>query len=219
MFNHLLALFYNHLQAISDLLNYLMIIGVIAASISGAIRAIEAKMDITGAVLLAFITANAGGTIRDLILGAQVFWVHDQIYIWLTLIIGALTFISIFFKRKVINNKRLRNILIVTDAMGLAAFCLAGVEKSVNFGQNEVIAIIMGIWTAIGGGVIADVISNRVPLVFSQELYISVAFIGASCYLVLSNYMDHIVASLIAAIIMICIRLYSVQFKWKLPTI
>ncbi|MFN7094522.1 MAG: trimeric intracellular cation channel family protein, partial [Burkholderiales bacterium] len=132
----------NHLQEISYLLYFFMIFGVIAASISGAIRAIEAKMDITGAVLLAFLAANAGGTIRDILLNSTVFWIKDQFYIWLTFIVGAVTFIIIYFKSKVFDNKKLRAILIITDAMGLAAFSLAGVEKSISLGQNNLIAVI-----------------------------------------------------------------------------
>jgi len=210
----------SHLEGISYLLYFFMISGVLAASISGAIRAIEAKMDITGAILLAFITANAGGTVRDLILGSRVFWIKDQFFIWITLITGALTFIWVYYKGRILGNKKLNTILIVTDAMGLAAFSLAGVEKSLNFGQNNIIAIIMGVWTAIGGGIIGDIISNRVPLVFSQELYISVAFLGSVCYLLtIAMSVNNIIAGMIAAIAMILLRLYSVKFKWKFPTV
>ncbi len=209
----------NHLQEISYLLMAFMIIGVIACSISGALRAVDAKMDITGAILLAFIASNAGGTVRDVILGSQVFWMKDQFYIWLTFIIGAFTYIFIYHKRKVLGNHKLRIMLIVTDAMGLAAFSLAGVEKCIACGQNGVIAVIFGIWTAIGGGVIADVISNRVPLVFSQELYITVAFIGSLAYYLMYWHINHIIAGMIAAIIMILLRLCSVKYKWKYPAI
>ena len=209
----------NHLQEISYLLMSFMIIGVVACSISGALRAAEARMDITGAILLAFITSNAGGTVRDIILGSKVFWITDQFYIWLTFIIGALTYIFIYHKRKVLGSQRLHTMLIVTDAMGLAAFSLAGVEKSIVFGQNGVIAVIFGIWTAIGGGVLADIISNRIPLVFSQELYITVAFVGSLAYYLMYGHMNHVVAGMIAAIMMILLRLYSVKYNWKFPAI
>lgn len=208
-----------HLQQISTLLYAFTMIGVVACSISGVIRAINAKMDITGAILLAFVTSNGGGTFRDLILGSQVFWIHDQIYIWLTFLIGAATYTLFYFKRKVLSNKRLFTILIVTDAFGLAAFSLAGVEKSIACGQNNGIAIIMGVWTAVGGGILADVISNRIPLVFSEELYITVAFLGSICYLTLYGQINNVLASMVAAVLMVVVRLYSVKYKWKFPTI
>lgn len=208
-----------HPEKINLLLASFMIVGVIAASISGALRAIEAKMDITGAILLAFLASNSGGTVRDVILNSTVFWVKDQFYIWLTLVVGALTFTIVYFQSKVITSRKLHRALIITDAMGLAAFSLAGVEKSLACGQNNVIAIIMGIWTAIGGGIIADIISNRIPLVFSQELYITVAFVGSILYLTLTNYIDHTTAAMIATIIMVMLRLYSVKYNLRYPII
>jgi uncharacterized membrane protein YeiH len=205
---------------INLLLNSFMLFGVAAASISGAIRAVESKMDITGAILLAFITACAGGTIRDVIFNVDVFWIHEQMYIWLTCIIGAATFIFIYYGWRILGNKKINFILIVTDAMGIAAFSLAGVEKTLALGQNDVVAVVMGVWTAIGGGVIADVISNRVPLVFTQELlYITVAFFGSVCYLILANHINHATAGIIAATFMIGLRLLSVKYKWSLPSI
>ncbi|MBP9743279.1 MAG: trimeric intracellular cation channel family protein [Burkholderiales bacterium] len=204
---------------ISYVLMSFMIIGVVATSISGALRAIESKMDITGAILLAFIASNAGGTVRDIILNSPIFWMEDQFYIWITLVIGALTFILVYYNRKLLSNQRLHTLLIVTDAMGLAAFCLAGVEKTTTYGQNDLIAVLMGVWTAVGGGICADIIANRVPLVFSSEFYLTVAFAGAICYLFLNPYLGNILAGMVATIIMVLFRLYSVKFKWKLPTI
>ncbi len=209
----------NHLQQISSLLYIFMIVGVIASSISGVIRAIEAKMDITGAILLAFITANGGGTIRDVILNSEVFWIHDQIYIWLTLLTGGATFITFYFKRHILNHKILYLILIITDAFGLAAFSLAGVEKAIHYEQSTLVIILMGVWTAIGGGILADIISNRVPLVFSSELYITVSLLGSICYLMLYGHLNDIVASMITAVLIIALRLCSVKYRLKFPTI
>ncbi|MFN8770195.1 MAG: trimeric intracellular cation channel family protein [Neisseriaceae bacterium] len=223
--SHVLPLLSNqlphHLNGINLILNLFMVGGVIAASISGVFRAVEARMDITGAILLAFINSNAGGTVRDLILNTTVFWIADQFYIWITFIVGIITFIIVYFKNKVIGSRKLHKLIIVTDAMGLAAFCLAGVQKSIAIGESPSIAIMMGVWTAIGGGVAADVIANRVPLVFSQELYMTVAFLGALCYLLLVTLlgMNPAIASIFAVFIMISLRLYSVKYKLKLPIV
>ncbi|MBY0379206.1 MAG: trimeric intracellular cation channel family protein [Burkholderiales bacterium] len=214
----------SHITEINLILYLFMVVGVIASSISGVFRAIEARMDITGAILLAFINSNAGGTVRDLILGTRVFWVQDQFYIWMTFIIGGITFAIVYFKNRVINSRKLYRLLIITDAMGLAAFSLAGVQKTLAMdagGHMYPIAIMMGILTAIGGGVTADIISNRVPLVFSQELYITVAFIGAMCYmfLVVTLNMNPAIAGIFAAFVMVSLRLYSVKHKIVLPII
>ncbi len=219
--NNILYFINNHSNQFNLILYFFMIFGVIASSISGTIRAIESNMDITGAILLAFLNSNAGGTIRDMILNTKIFWVVDHFYIWLTFIVGSVSFLIIYYNNKFITSRKLHRLLIVTDAMGLAAFCLAGVEKSLNFDQGYLIAIIMGIWTAIGGGVISDVISNRVPLVFSKELYITVALFGTLSYIFMTTFLNinHAIAGILAAIIMISLRIYSVKYKIKLPII
>lgn len=208
-----------HLNDMNDILSCFMIIGVITASINGSLRAIRAKMDMTGAILLSFLAANGGGTVRDLLLGTTVFWIKEQSYIWLTLGVGLISFLILYNRRNVIGSRILYKFLLVTDAMGLAAFSLAGVEKAISLNQNWVIAVIMGIWTAVGGGILADIISNQVPTVLSKELYITISCLGAILYLVLYNMMNGIVAGIIAAIFMVLFRLYSIKLKLSYPTI
>ena len=208
----------NYIEHINLLLDIFMILGVSACGVSGALRAVDSKMDITGAVLLAFVTSNAGGTLRDLILNAPVFWIKNHLYIWLSLGIGALTYILCGIEPKLLTSRRLTKLVLISDALGLGVFCLAGVEKSFITGQNFSIAIIMGVWTAVGGGVIADVIANRIPLVFSSELYITVAFVGALVYIGLSLIMLQVLDALIAIIFMVTLRMLSVNYGWKLPT-
>ena len=187
------------IEHINLLLNVFLVIGVIACSISGALRAIDSKMDLTGALLLAFVISNAGGTFRDLILAAPVFWIKDNYYVWLSLTIGALTYMLFYYAPQLLANRRLNQLLLITDAIGLG--------------------VIMGIWTAVGGGIIADVIANRVPLVFSSELYITVSLCGAILYIILSLFMLHALAGFIAVIFMVAFRMLSVKFHWKLPII
>lgn len=207
------------IEHINLLLAVFLIIGVIACSISGALRAIDSKMDVTGALLLAFIISNAGGTIRDLILKAPVFWIKDNYYVWLSLIIGASTYMLFYYLPKLLTNRRLNQLLLITDAIGLGVFCIAGVEKSFIMEQPAGIAIIMGVWTAVGGGIIADVIANRIPLVFSSELYITVSLCGAILYIALSAIMLHALAGFIAVIFMVIFRMLSVKLHWKLPIV
>lgn len=204
---------------INTFLEACIIIGVIACSISGVLRAIDSKMDITGALLLAFVVANAGGTFRDLFLNAPIFWIANHLYIWLSLAIGAGTFIICYYKPTLLAHRRLNQMLLLTDAIGIGVFCLAGIEKSFLMHQNASIAIIMGIWTAVGGGVIADIIANRVPLVFSSELYITVCLAGAIIYIALLAVTLQVLAALIAVIFMVALRMLSVKYHWKLPII
>lgn len=209
----------NYINHLNLLLHIFSLIGVIACAISGTLRAVDSKMDITGAILLAFIVSNAGGTIRDMILGAPIFWIKDNSYVWLSTTVGGLVFIMIYFNDKILSHQTLNKLLILTDSIGLAIFCLVGVEKAVLYNQHILIVILLGVWTAVGGGVIADVIANRVPLVFSSELYITVAFFGAVLYINLSTIFIQEVAGFIAVSCMIILRILSVKYHLKLPII
>ena len=204
---------------INLLFEIFLVVGVIACAISGALRAIESHMDITGAILLAFVISNAGGTMRDLILNTQVFWIKQTFYIWLSIAIGFATYSLCYFKPLLVSSRRLSSLVITTDAIGLGVFCLVGVEKSIALGQSNLVAIVMGILTAIGGGVLADVIANRVPLVFSSELYITVSFCGAILYLILNLFLPQSLAGFIAVIFMILLRMLSVRKHWTFPII
>lgn len=209
----------NHIEEINHLLSAFMIIGVFASSINGVLRAIRAKMDIAGAILLSFITANGGGTVRDLLLGTTVFWIKEQFYIWLTLIIGIVSFFIIYKNRHVISSSSVYKFLLITDSMGLAAFSLAGVEKAQSCHQNITISLMMGVWTAVGGGILADIASNEVPIVLTKEIYATIAFLGSLFYFILHNLMNDTLAAIISAVFMIAFRLYSVKIGLKYPTI
>lgn len=208
-----------YVEHVNELLDVCTIIGVVACAISGALRAIDSKMDITGAMLLAFMVANGGGTIRDLILGTEVFWIKNHYYIWLAILVGILTFVCVYFNPVLFAKKIVYNLLLVTDAIGLAVFTLVGAEKSQYLGFSFSIAFLMGVWTAVGGGILADVIANRTPLVFSSELYLTISALGSVLYLWLCHVMDHRLASVIAVVFMIIARLLSIRYRLKYPII
>lgn len=196
-----------------------MLLGVVASSISGSLRAIEVRMDITGSILLAFLVANFGGTMRDIILGVPVFWINNTFYLLVSVFVGAVTFIIIYYRRKFIGNYKLYQALLISDAFGLAAFSLAGVDKALISGYSYEIAITMGVCTAIGGGIVADIVANRIPLVFSQELYITIAFLGSLLYLLLGFYFINAISGIIAISFMIMLRLISIKYGIKFPII
>lgn len=208
-----------YIEHINTILDVFVFIGICASAISGSLRAIDSKMDITGAILLAFVVANAGGTFRDIFLNVPIFWMANHLYIWLSIGIGSITFMLCYYKPKLLGHRKLQQMLIFTDAIGLGIFCVVGVEKATLLGQNSSIAIIMGIWTAVGGGVIADIIANRIPLVFSSELYITVCLAGAISYMGLSQLLPQVIAAFSAVIFMVLLRILSVKYHWRLPIV
>ncbi len=151
-------------------------IGVFVFALSGGIAAVRKEMDLFGVLVLAFLTAVGGGTLRDLILDAPVFWLADT----LSLILCAIGGLAAFFLHRPLEGFRP---LRWADAAGLALFSVAGAAKAASLGHGFVIVLIMGTMTASAGGLLRDVVANRVPvLLLPGELYATAALLGAGVY-------------------------------------
>lgn len=197
-----------------QLLIILTYVAVIASAISGALEARKHQMDIVGATTIAFVNAFGGGTLRDMLLGrTPVFWINDP---WLT--ITTFVFAILTFYRFETFSKRL---LIFADAMGLSIFSILGATYALQINISPIVAILMGVVTGIFGGVLRDVLSNRIPSVFRQstELYATCSFIGTSLFIVLSAlHVNTLLASLAGAATVFILRLFAVGFKVTLPS-
>lgn len=150
-------------------------IGVFVFALSGGLAAVRQRMDLFGVVALAFLPAIGGGTLRDVILDAPVFWLTD------TLVLGlaALGGLAAFFLHRVIEAFRP---LRWADAAGMALFAVAGAAKAADLGQPFVIVLIMGVMTATAGGLLRDVVANLDPLLLREDIYATAALLGASVY-------------------------------------
>jgi uncharacterized membrane protein YeiH len=202
------------LLSMDQLLFILTYIAVIASSISGALEARKHQMDIVGATTIAFVNAFGGGTLRDMMLGrTPVFWVNDP---WLT--VTTLVFAVFAFYRLETFSKRL---LITADAIGLGIFSILGATYALQLNISPIVSILMGVVTGVFGGVLRDVLSNRIPNVFRQstELYATCSFIGTSVYILLNELdMNALPIALIGAAIIFAMRLFAVRFQVTLPS-
>lgn len=197
-----------------QLLFILTYIAVIASSISGSLEARKHQMDIVGATTIAFVNAFGGGTLRDMMLGrTPVFWINDP---WLT--ITTFLFAIFAFYRLESFSKRL---LIIADAIGLGIFSILGAAYALQLNLSPIVAILMGVVTGVFGGVLRDVLSNRIPNVFRQstELYATCSFVGTSVYIVLIQlHFNALPIALLGATIVFAMRLLAVRFKVTLPS-
>jgi uncharacterized membrane protein YeiH len=197
-----------------ELLLILTYIAVIASSVSGALEARKHQMDIVGATTIAFVNAFGGGTLRDIMLGrTPVFWVNDP---WLT--VTTFLFAVFAFYRLETFSKRL---LIIADAIGLGIFSILGATYALQLNISPIVAILMGVVTGVFGGVLRDVLSNRIPNVFRQstELYATCSFIGTSVYIALNQlHFNALPIALVGAAIIFAMRLLAVRFKVTLPS-
>lgn len=164
-----------------DLLQWFDYFGVFVFAITGAMLAARKEMDVFGFVVLALMPAIGGGTLRDLILGEPVFWLSDTTYLFVTLTAALVTFFAVRFMT------RLSDVLLWFDALGLSVFCAIGAAKAMAVTGDPVIGVVMGVITAVAGGILRDVIANETPLVLHKEVYATAAFCGSVCY-VFANY-------------------------------
>jgi uncharacterized membrane protein YeiH len=164
------------------LIHILDLIGLAVFSITGALAAGGKKMDIFGVVVLGCVTALGGGTLRDIILGSRpVFWIADL----RNLLVPALAAIATFV---VARRWRIPAMsLMYADAIGLAVFTVIGFQKGFELTQKYGIAIIMGVTTGVVGGIIRDVLSGEIPLIFRREIYASASLFGAALFALLSH--------------------------------
>ncbi|HCK66144.1 MAG TPA: hypothetical protein DHW49_07745 [Anaerolineae bacterium] len=196
-----------------NILFILTYIAVTASAISGALEARKNEMDIVGAMTIAFVTAFGGGTIRDLLLGrTPIFWVTDSFLSVLTFFVALVS----FYWLNNISNQMLN----VPDAIGLSVFSILGATYALEINANAIVAILMGVITGIFGGVLRDLMCNRVPSVFrhSTELYATCSFIGTFVFVALTIFrVNAFIASITGAFVVFSLRLLAVQFKITLP--
>lgn len=191
------------------------IIGTMAFAMSGALTAMNKKMDPFGVFIIAFVTAVGGGTLRDVLIGrTPVGWMLDLKYVYV-IIIGFV--LAIIFRKKF---DRLRTSLFLFDTIGLGVFTLIGLEKGINIGLHPVICIALGTMTACFGGVIRDILCTEIPVIFRKEIYATICILGGIVFFLLRKInLENDVLYLTTSLVIISVRLMAVKFKWFLPTL
>lgn len=191
------------------------ILGTFAFAISGALVASDKKFDIFGVLIIAFVTAVGGGMLRDILINAHpINWIGDLNYIWTIFLAVFLTFL---FKSKI---AFLSKTLFLFDTIGISVFTLLGLQKGLSFDLHPFIAIIMGMVSAVFGGVLRDVLTNKIPLIFKKEIYASACLAGGLSYLILNLVaIPKEINFIISASVIIIIRLISVKYELELPKI
>jgi len=188
-------------------------IGTAAFAASGAWVGVRKHMDLFGVLVLGLITAVGGGTLRDLLLGdIPPSSLLDETHLYLSIFVSLI----VFFSRN--SFKRVEKPLLYFDAIGLGTFVVIGTTKALNFEMGWLIAVLMGVMTGTAGGVMRDVLANQIPLVLRHEIYAS-ACIAGGFLLVFLEYagMARPFAALLAAGLVITVRLLAIRYDWALP--
>lgn len=187
--------------------------GTFAFAISGALAGVRRRLDVFGILVLAFVASSFGGIGRDVLIGATPpAALVDWRYLAVSLAAGLIT----FFWSPLI--EKLQNPVRMLDAMGLAFFAVAGAEKALAFGLNPVMAVLLGMLTGIGGGIVRDILLAEIPGVLRSDLYAVAALIGAA--IVVGGHLLHlpvVATALAGGLVCFTLRMIAIRRGWGLP--
>lgn len=193
------------------------IIGTIAFTISGALLAVEKKMDILGVILLGIVTSFGGGILRDIIIGVNPPSIFlKPVYVLISCLVSIIVFIFCYRKVKLPH----KTLLLIMDSIGLGIFAALGTNTAFIYGYNSAfIGISLGVITAVGGGVIRDILAGVKPQILVRHFYACAAIIGAIVCFILSKYLNSNIAIIISMAITFTLRMLAAHFHWNLPKI
>jgi len=200
-------------------------IGTIAFAISGALLAIQKRLDLFGILLLGIITALGGGTIRDLILGHTP---PRMFYSFQYVCLAALSALLVFFTAKI--SKRSYEgftgiadfLMVFCDALGLGIFAVIGTQAGIEagFGSNLFLCVFLGMTTGVGGGILRDMMCGDIPFVLRKHIYAVAAIAGSLLfYTLLQTGLDETLSTLAGMFVTLALRLLAWHFKWNLPRV
>lgn len=202
-------------ENLTNFLSVLDLIGALVFAVSGAKAAKEQHLDLFGILIIAFLTACGGGIIRDVLLGQTP---PMGINHWPYLAATVLAVIAVALIHPLL--EKMKYPVQFFDALGLSVFSVTGAQKALELGQSYQVAILLGMLTAIGGGVLRDLLLRQIPVVFRKEIYGSAALLGAISVvfgnlLGLSSSLGMIVGFLCCFLV----RVFSIRHRWNLPSL
>lgn len=206
-----------------DVFFLMEMIGTVAFACSGAMVAIEKRLDLLGIIVLGETTAVGGGMIRDIIIG-----IHppalfvDPIYVIAAFVSVMVLFVAVkyfYHSADILESPMYEAVLNLLDAIGLGAFTVVGIDTAVGagFGDYKFLMIFLGVITGVGGGILRDMMAGQTPAVLRKHVYACASIAGAVCYVVLMNYIGEGGEMVVSAILVTVIRVLARHYKWNLP--
>jgi uncharacterized membrane protein YeiH len=198
---------------VSEFLRVLDLVGTFVFALSGAVSGVKHRIDLFGVLVLSFVAATAGGITRDVLIGSvPPASIQDWRYITLSVIAGIVTFYWYPMIAK------MKSPVQIFDALGLGLFAVTGAGKAIAFNLAPGTAVLMGMLTAIGGGIARDLLVSEVPVVFTAELYAVAALVGAGVVVFGDAVFPRSAPiAAIGGVVCVALRLIAVRRGWKLP--
>lgn len=189
------------------------VLGTISFAMSGTFAAMQKRLDPFGVLIIAFVTSVGGGTVRDLLLDVPVFWMHD---LWMCSLIFITCVLTMLFKSI---ERNFKVTLFIFDSFGLGLFTIIGIQKGMNADLHPIICITLGTITGCFGGIIRDILLNRIPLVFRKEIYATACIVGGAMFLLLVRYtqLSYTFIQISTILLIVLIRTLAVKYHWQMP--
>lgn len=195
------------------LLPLLDLAGTFVFAISGAMAGVHKRLDLFGVAVLAFAAGNAGGILRDVLIGATP---PAAIGHWRYVVVSILAALVGFFGHRLVD--RVQSPVSIFDAAGLALFAVVGARKALDYGLPPVMAAVLGMLTGIGGGIVRDVLLARIPAVLHAELYAVAALAGAGVVVLGATLgIAPIAGAVLGAGLCFGLRFMALRHGWRLP--
>ncbi|HET7219343.1 MAG TPA: trimeric intracellular cation channel family protein [Vicinamibacterales bacterium] len=187
-------------------------IGTAVFAVTGVLAVNRRGLDVFGAIVLGTVTSLGGGTIRDVVIGAPVFWLSDLDYVWAALAASLAAFVA---TRSFVSTLTL---LLYLDGLGAALFAVAATEKVLSLRFAAIVAVIMGVLTSIGGGLARDVLAGRPTLLMSREIYATPVLIGCTLYVVLrTTGLESQLLTVLTCAVIFSIRAAAIRWHIEMP--
>lgn len=202
----------------------LEVLGTIAFAVSGAMVALQRRLDGFGVLFLGLTTALGGGCLRDVLLGRipSAMFSHP-LYAVVALATALTVFLLAYCRRTGFfgHLEQIDRVNNIFDALGLGVFTVIGVRTCVamGFGQNAFLCIFLGLITGVGGGVLRDMMSREIPMVLCRRVYAIASIIGGAAYFLLRTPLQESTAALTGVILVFAIRMLATHYRWSLPRI
>ena len=195
-----------------EILYWITLIAVIVSSASGVLKAGFKQFDLFGVIIIAIATGLGGGSLRDMLLGIEAFWIRDQVFF----IASLASAVAIFIIARVIAIPP--KFFLIPDAAGLATFGVAGTLVSLMVGAPWLVASFMGVMTGTMGGIFRDILCNETPVVFQSPLYATVSWAGSLLFILLLNLQLSVtLAAATAGMAIFVTRLLAIYLNLSLP--
>ena len=193
------------------LLYLLGMLGTAVFAMTGVLAIRRQGVDVFGALVLGVVTALGGGTVRDLILDVPIFWLLDFNYVWVA---GGAALLTFFLARPLHRNRQL---LLYLDGFGAALFGVLAAGKVLALGHGPAVAVMLGVWTSIGGGIARDVLASRTNLLMSPEIYATPILLGCSVFVLLHGVLAPVPLGIACVLLTFGLRTAAIYWHWHMP--